>query len=105
MRASMGQVKSTKCYIAEHENERGQPSVRLRETATGRKVDLGTTTARGVEDFLQFLRAVGANRAVIPEVFSRDGDMDCIVVSGDIDFDAPDEIRFIYNEKLSYLFA
>ena len=35
----------------------------------------------------------------------KDGDEDCIVVSGELDFDAPDEIRFIYNEKLSYLFA
>lgn len=41
----------------------------------------------------------------MPDVFSKDGDQDCVVVSGDVDFSAPDEIRFIYNEKLSYLFA
>lgn len=100
----MSQVKSTKCYIEEYESERGQLGARLREKSTGRKVNLGLTTARGKQDFLQFLGAAGANKAAIPDVFSRDGDEDCVIVSGDIDFDAPDEIRFIYNENLSYLF-
>jgi hypothetical protein len=36
-------------------------------------------------------------------VFSKDGNDDCVVVSGDLDFDAPNEIRFLYNEKLSYI--
>ncbi|RXZ72795.1 hypothetical protein [Agromyces albus] len=101
----MSQVKSTKCYIEEYENERGQLSARLREKATGRKIDLGLTTAGGVQDFLRFLGAAGANKPLMPDVFSRDGDEDCIVVSGDVDFHAPDEIRFIHNEKLSYLFG
>ena len=40
----------------------------------------------------------------MPDVFSRDGDDDCDV-SGDLDFDAPDEIRCIYYEQLSDTFA
>lgn len=100
----MSQVKSTKCYIEEYENEQGQLSARLREKATGRKVDLGLT-AESKQDFLRFLSGAHAQKAVIPNVFSKDGDDDCVIVSGDLDFDAPDEIRFIYNEKLSYLFA
>lgn len=101
----MSQIKSTKCYIEEYKNERGQLSARLREKATGRKVDLGIATVEGKQHFLQFLGTAGANKAATPDAFSRDGDEDCILISGDLDFDAPDEIRFIHNEKLSYLFA
>lgn len=101
----MGQVMSTKCYIEEYETERGQLGARLREKSTGRKVDLGLTTPEGKTHFLRFLSAAAVNKAAVPDVFSRDGDADCIIVSGDIDFDAPDELRFIHNGKLSYLFA
>ncbi|MDP9999015.1 hypothetical protein [Pseudarthrobacter sulfonivorans] len=100
----MSQTKSTKCYIEEYKNEQGQLSARLREKGTGRKVDLGLTLD-SKQHFLQFLTAAGANKAAMPDVFSRDGDDDCVVVSGDVDFSAPDEIRFIYNEQLSYTFA
>lgn len=95
----------TRCYIEEYENERGQLSARLREKKTGRKVDLGLTTAVDKQEFLRFLSAAGPNRAAIPDVFSKDGDADFIAVSGDIDFDAPDEIRFVFNDRLSYIYA
>lgn len=100
----MSQVKSTRCYIDEYENEQGHLSARLREKATGRKVDLGFKEG-DKQDFLRFLTGAHSQKAVMPDIFSRDGKEDCIVVSGDLDFDAPDEIRFIHNEKLSYLFA
>ena len=100
----MTETKSTKCYIEEYKNERGQLSARLSEKETGRKVDLGLTLD-GKQHFLRFLSAAGAQKALIPDVFSKDGEEDCVVVSGDLDFDAPDEIRFIYNEKLSYTVA
>lgn len=96
--------KSTKCYIEEYKNEQGRLSARLREKGTGRKVDLGITLD-GKQDFLRFLSAAGANKGVMRDVFAKDGEEDCVIVSGDLDFDSPDEIRFIYNEKLSYTFA
>lgn len=99
----MTEVKSTKCYIEEYRNAQGQLAARLREKATGRKVDLGIATQEGKQAFLKFLSAVGATKASVPDAFTKDGDADCVVVSGDLDFDAPDEIRFIYNENLSYL--
>jgi hypothetical protein len=40
----------------------------------------------------------------MPDAFTKDGDSDCIIVTGDLDFDAPDEIRFVNNDRLSYLF-
>ncbi|MEW1808433.1 hypothetical protein [Pseudarthrobacter sp. NPDC080039] len=96
--------KRTKCYIEEYKNEQGLLSARLREKGTGRKVDLGITLD-GKQDFLRFLSAAGANKGVMPDVFAKDGGEDCVIVSGDLDFDSPDEIRFIYNGKLSYTFA
>jgi len=101
----MSQQKSTRCYIEEYVGGQGKPGARLREKATGRKVDLGTTTAQDAEHFLRFLQVAQVSRAAMPDVFSKDGNEDCIVIAGDVDFDAPDEIRFIHNDNLSYLFA
>ncbi|MGO2533702.1 hypothetical protein [Arthrobacter rhombi] len=100
----MSQTKSTKCYIEEYEVGPGQIAARLREKVTGRKVDLGITLD-GKQRFLRFLSAAGANKSLMPDVFSKDGQEDCVVVSGDLDFDAPDEIRFIYNENMLYVFG
>ena len=95
---------STKCYIEEYANADGQPAARLREKHSGRKVDLGFADAAEREHFLQFLSAAMRHKTEVPDVFTKDGNADCVVVSGDLDFDAPDEIRFIFNERLSYLF-
>lgn len=73
----MSQIKSTKCYIEEYENERRQLSARLRGKVTGRKVDLGLTEGNK-RDFLRFLSGAHAQKTVIPDVFSRNGDKDCI---------------------------
>lgn len=96
---------STECYIEEYANADGQPSARLREKHTGRKVDLGFANVADRQHLLQFLSAAMQHRNAMPEVFTKDGDTDCVVVSGDLDFDAPDEIRYIFNERLSYLFG
>lgn len=100
----MSATKSTKCYIEEYEVGPGQIAARLREKGTGRKVDLGITLD-AKPDFLQFLAGARANVELMPDVFSKDGAEDCVVVSGDVDFDAPDEMRYVYNDKLSYLFG
>lgn len=96
---------STRCYIEEYENERGQVSARLREKGTGRKVDLGLTSDAARSDFLRFLSAAVPHRTEMPDVFTKDGDADFVVVAGDVDFDAPDEIRFHFNDRLSYSYA
>lgn len=98
----MRQVTSVRCYIEEYQNRDGCPSGRLREKNTGRKVDLGDATAANMQHFLQFLSAAAAYRQTLPDLFSRHGDDDAVLVSGVIDFDAPDEIRLVYNENLSY---
>lgn len=47
------------------------------------------------QHYLRFLSAAGANKVAMPDVFTRDSEENCVMVSGDLDFDAPDEIRFI----------
>jgi len=98
-------IASTRCYIDEYVNEQGRASARLREKRTGRKVDLGFADTAAQQHFLQFLSAAERHGDEMPEVFDKDGDADCVVVSGDLDFDAPDEIRFIFNERLAYAFG
>jgi len=92
----MSQTKSTTCYIEEYESGPGKMSARLREKVTGRKLDLGITL-EGKAGFLRFLSSAGLNKLMMPDVFSKDRHEDCIVVSSDVDCDAPDEIRFIYS--------
>lgn len=46
--------------------------------------------------------ALRANKADMPGVFEKDEADDTVIVEGDVDFDAPDEIRFIFNEKLTF---
>jgi hypothetical protein len=101
----MSQVKRTNCYIEEYKTDQGGPGFRLREKETGRKVDLGSTTATDKQDLVLFLTAATVHRDAMPDVFSKDGDLDCVVVSGEIDFDAPDEIRYVFNDQLSCLFG
>ena len=101
----MNDRSSARCYIEEYRNDHGQLCARLREKGTGRKVDLGGTTPAESQHLLRFLSAASQNREIMPDMYSKDGDDDCVVISGDLDFDAPDEIRFIYNTRLSYAFA
>jgi hypothetical protein len=97
-------TRATRCYIDEYTNEAGTLSARLREKITGRKVDLGIADAEARTHLLQFLSAAKQNQADFPDYFDKDAD-ESIVVTGEVDFDAPDEIRYLYNGELSYLFG
>ncbi|MBD8219255.1 hypothetical protein IFU40_11475 [Microbacterium sp. CFBP 13617] len=101
----MSDVTEVRCYIEEYRNPQGQRAGRLREKGSGRKVDLGSAPETETQKFLLFLSAAAANRSVMPDVFSRDRDDDAIAVSGEVDFDAPDELRFVFNDRLSYVFV
>lgn len=95
--------RSTRCYIDEYTTSSGELGARLREKHSGRKVDLGISDASEKARFLDFLSAIKRSQNDIPGVFLKDSDDDCVVVSGEVDFDAPDEIRYVYNASLSYL--
>lgn len=96
---------TVECYIEEYANDQGRLSARIRQKKTGKKVDLGFVGVESRNHFLRFLSAAMQNADHIPGVFLKDDDADCIKVSGDLDFEAPDEIRFMPNERLTYLFA
>lgn len=98
-------IATFECYIEEYIDEVGLLGARLRQKLTGKKVDLGFVDAGEKRDFLQFLSAIKQNEALIPDVFSTDGTEDYISISGDLDFEAPDEIRLMPNENLQYLVA
>lgn len=97
-------TKSTRCYIDEYTNDAGAPSARLLEKDTGRKVDLGIASEDARSHFLQFLSAAKQNQSDFPDYFDKDAN-ESIIVDGEVDFDAPDEIRYVHNDKLSYLFG
>ncbi len=101
----MNDVVSTRCYVEEYEVEPGRMGVRLREKGTGRKVGLGTAGPQEKQHLLQFLVAALTFKETMPDLVSMDGKRDCVLIEGHLDFDAPDEIRFIYDSELSYLFA
>ena len=105
VRTHMSQTSSTKCYIEEYEIEPGRLGARLREKTTGRKVDLGAASSEDHQHLLHFLSAAAMHKAAMPDAFTKDGEVDYVAVTGEVDFDAPDELRYIYNEQLSYLFA
>lgn len=99
----MSKFASISCYVEEYEVAPGTLGARLREKGTGRKVDLGgTSSEEEAQHFRMFLGSLRANKADMPGVFERDDVEDAVVVEGELDFDAPDEIRFIYNAKLTY---
>jgi hypothetical protein len=99
----MSELASTRCYVEEYEVAPGKVGARLREKGSGRKVDLGGTSSESdIQHFRMFLGALRANKADMPGVFDKDSAEDTIIVEGDLDFDAPDEIRFVYNEKLTF---
>lgn len=95
---------TTKCYIEEYQVQGGGLGARLREKGTGRKVDLGVTSD-GKRAFLRFLSGAADMRNVLPGLYRLDGDEAYVRVAGDVDFDSPDEIRYIYNDNLEYLVA
>ena len=101
----MAGTTSVRCYIEEHEVSPGRLGARLREKGTGRKVDLGFAGADEKKAFLRFLGTAHSSRATMPEVFEKDGPADAVEVSGTIDFDAPDELRFVHGEQTQYVFV
>lgn len=99
----MPKAMSVQCYLEEYDGEGGRPQVRLREKKTGRKVGLGATTQAGIDDFLRFTTAALGERGLMPGLFEKNDNRESIVVSGHVDFDSPDELRFKHDQQLSYL--
>ena len=92
-------------YIDAYEGREGRQGLRLREKGTGRKVSFGEVPPAAAEPFMQFL-VVGASSAeAMPDLLAKDGEADAVRVSGNVDFDSPEELRFFFDDDLQYLFV
>jgi len=107
-----GSLTTVKCYIEQYESVgvgelsgTRQSGARLREKHTGRIVDLGFVTPADAEHFLAFVALAHIQSAAMSEVFSKDGERDCVIIFGEQAPPKTDEIRFVFNEHLRYLFA
>jgi hypothetical protein len=101
----MSQITTAECYIEEYESAPGRPGARLREKITGRKVNLGFASPADSEHFLVFLNAAREQRAVMPKVYDKDDLADAVAVTGNLESENADEISFVHNEELQYLFV
>jgi hypothetical protein len=101
----MAGTASTLCYIEQYEGSEGRVGLRLREKGTGRKVAFGGVWEDQAAAFMQFLTAGFTNAGAMPDVVTKDGKEDAVQVSGNVDFDSPEELRLIYDAQLQYLFV
>jgi hypothetical protein len=101
----MAGTASVDCYIDAYKGNEGRQGLRLREKSTGRKVSFGEVPPAAAEPFMQFLIMGASSAAAMPDVMSKDGTDDGVRVSGNVDFDSPEEIRFFYDDALQYLFV
>lgn len=101
----MPETKTVRCYIDEYEVSPGRIGARLREKGTERIVVLGFSNAAEKQKFLQFLSGVARMRTEVLDAFEKGGEEHAVEVSGEVDFDAPDELRFVYNTRLQYTLA
>jgi hypothetical protein len=101
----MAGTTSTRCYIEAYETGNDRLGLRLREKGTGRKVAFGEVPPELAQSFVQFLAAGYANREAMPDLFDPDGAEDAVEVSGNVDFDSPEELRMLWDAQLQYLFV
>ena len=97
----MAEITIVRCYIEVYDGVGEQKNLRLREKHTGRKVVLGATTQDNLDGFLEFIRSAAAHPE-LPDLHEKDSDVDAIEVRGQVELDAPDELRFKYDQQLSH---
>lgn len=95
------EITKIRCYLEEYCNEKGIPSVRLRDKATGKKVVIGGRNVR-VSAFLRFLSQAKIHQDIMPTIFDRNG-TDIVAVTGNIISVTEDEIR-VNVEMGGYLY-
>lgn len=96
---------SVRCYIDAYEGSGGRQGLRLREKGSGRKVSFGEVPPAAAEPFMQFLVMGASSAEAMPDLLDKDGEADAVRVSGNVDFDSPEELRFFYDDDLQYLFV
>lgn len=90
------------CYIEEYTDDDGTLGLRLRQKATGRKIEMYGKNARHLTMFLaspQFTDAAD----VMPNLYEQHGYTDYVLVSGGTAVDSYDVLMFEDDAELTYL--
>lgn len=90
------------CYIEEYSSESGSLGVRLRQKATGRKVEMYGKSQDHLATFLSSPNFTGA-REHMPNLYEKDGYHDYVLVSGGTAVDSYDVLLFKDGPELTYL--
>ncbi|ROS46195.1 hypothetical protein [Curtobacterium sp. PhB78] len=99
----MAETTSVRCYIDAYKGEGGRQGLRLREKGTGRKVSFGEVEPAQAEAFIQSLIMGASSAEAMPDLMRENGEDDAVRVSGNVDFDSHEELRFQYDADLQYL--
>lgn len=90
------------CYIEEYPGENGGRGLRLRQKATGRKVEMYGKTKDHLTEFLASPILIGADERM-PNLYEKDGYQDYVLVSGGTAVDSYDVLLFKDGADLTYL--
>jgi len=90
------------CYLEEYPSETEGPGIRLRQKATGRKVEMYGKTRDHLATFLSSPTFTGA-REHMPNLYEKDGYHDYVLVSGGTAVDSYDVLLFEDGPELTYL--
>lgn len=101
----MSGTRSVDCYIEAYKVKEDHQGLRVRENRTGRKISFGEVPPAAAEPFVRFLIVGVSSAAAMPDLMSKVGADDGVRVSGNVDFDSTEEIRFFYDDALQYLFV
>lgn len=90
------------CYIEEYPSEPGSLGLRLRQKATGRKIEMYGKSKEHLTEFLASPRFTGGGE-LWPNLYEKDGYDDYVMVSGGTAVDSYDVLRFDDGDQLTYL--
>lgn len=90
------------CYVEEYPSENGSLGLRLRQKATGRKIEMYGETKDHLTEFLGSPIFTGAN-TLMPNLYEKDGYRDYVLVSGGTAVDSYDVLLFEDGAQLTYL--
>lgn len=90
------------CYVEEYPGENKSLGLRLREKATGRKVEMYGNSKDHLIEFLASPRFTGASE-FMPNLYEKDGYDDYVLVSGGTAVDSYDVLLFEGDSQLTYL--
>lgn len=90
-------MRQIKCYIQEYDN---QKKARFRDRETGKKISFINFPITEKNNLLRFM---GGARAIRLDIFSPNGS-DYVSIEGNIHNEDSENIVFLYDENLTYVY-